>query len=707
MLLEERKIKPLDIFTPQKWQTVILRNYGLVSVEKLAEVLLTTVDVIQTEAKRLGIEAIAYTDRWKKYGYITIVRNNWHLLPYGQLMQLLDMTEAELEYNLKEDDFLDVKLGNFKPYTKEVKYIPLTEEEALKTQALAKTVKEKFLENYTLPFEFSYDKITEKSQEKATVSDDFLKIVYGYSMMYGDTLLTGEEPISDELLQKLANVGVNGIWFQGVLSKLSYYPFVEGVSQGYEIRRENLRKLIKKCAKYGVKIYLYFNEPRALNEKDFTEKTENLKGKKMGEQYALCTSKKEVQEYLYNAVKDFAKSVPGLGGIITITASENLTNCYSWDGDAPCPICSKRPRPEVVAEVNNIIMNALRDSNTGARLLVNLWGWAPYRGWTEEEVLQGIELLDKDAEVMSVSEFGTIIKDGVAYNVGEYSLSRVGPCEETKAHLAHARKFGHKILAKVQINNSWEFAITPYIPVYELIIEHISNLKELGVTGLMLSWTLGGYPSPSFSLVDKLLQGKLDYDEWLQEHYGENWKLVKESVHLFSEGFRHYPFNGETLYFAAQEVGASNLWYKEKTGLAPTMVGYPYDAIDGWKSCSDEEFTSEIELLLDGFEKGLSLLDGVVGNESLEELKNMAETVYVNMKSMLVQFRYNQVKEKATFEDVKGYIEEEEKLTERLYALAAKDARIGYEASNHYYFTQNTFLEKFLNLEALKKQFDK
>ena len=41
-------------------------------------------------------------------------------------------------------------------------------------------------------------------------------------------------------------------------------------------------------------------------------------------------------------------------------------------------------------------------------------------------------------------------------------------------------------------------------------------------------------------------------------------------------------------------------------------------------------------------------------------------------------------------------------VTKALYSIAARDARIGYEASNHYYFTQHTFLEKIINLYQLK-----
>src|SRR5206468_2231844 len=55
-------------------------------------------------------------------------------------------------------------------------------------------------------------------------------------------------------------------------------------------------------------------------------------------------------------------------------------------------------------------------------------------------------------------------------------------------------------LAKVQLNNTWEISAVPYIPVPHLVQRHIENLLDQGVSGLMLSWTLGGYPSPNLEV---------------------------------------------------------------------------------------------------------------------------------------------------------------------------------------------------------------
>ena len=120
MLPEIKHVKNLPFFTPTLWQTFLLRNWGMISIEKFAKILKTTPSTIQNEAKRLGLLEIEYNADWSKKGYITLVRNYWHLLTYSQLQVLLDMDEKALEFMLKEDDFLDIKLGSFKPYTDEL-----------------------------------------------------------------------------------------------------------------------------------------------------------------------------------------------------------------------------------------------------------------------------------------------------------------------------------------------------------------------------------------------------------------------------------------------------------------------------------------------------------------------------------------------------------------------------------------------------------
>lgn len=58
MLPIVKRVKELEYSTPQKWQTALHRNFGLVENRLLARVLKTDEETLLSEAKRLGIERI-------------------------------------------------------------------------------------------------------------------------------------------------------------------------------------------------------------------------------------------------------------------------------------------------------------------------------------------------------------------------------------------------------------------------------------------------------------------------------------------------------------------------------------------------------------------------------------------------------------------------------------------------------------------------
>ena len=102
---------------PSMMHTFIWRNWGLVPTSRLAEVLGTSERNVRMVAVSMGLEARPKVDPvWtSSKGYITLLKRNWHILPYEQILMLLNMTQEQLEWNLFEDDFLFTKLGKKKP----------------------------------------------------------------------------------------------------------------------------------------------------------------------------------------------------------------------------------------------------------------------------------------------------------------------------------------------------------------------------------------------------------------------------------------------------------------------------------------------------------------------------------------------------------------------------------------------------------------
>ena len=109
-LPEIKNLPLLPEYFPTVMQAFIFRNWNMVSKYKIAEVLNTNVDNVVLQAERMGLKEQGNAKLWNEKGYITIIRANWHLLPYEQLLKLLDWTEEKLALILKEEDFLDIKL---------------------------------------------------------------------------------------------------------------------------------------------------------------------------------------------------------------------------------------------------------------------------------------------------------------------------------------------------------------------------------------------------------------------------------------------------------------------------------------------------------------------------------------------------------------------------------------------------------------------
>ena len=235
---------------PTAWQAVIFRNYGYVRTERIAKTLECDEQTVVAEAKRLGLADNDYFQEFETRGYITIIRNNWYLLPYGQLLTLLGFTEDRLSFALEKDDFLGVKLGGFKPECPKIIYQPLMAEEAQKTQEIAQKMCSYQNGASVRPFDFFNG---EQVFDGEIVTANGKRIVHGYLSPCGDVFASDcADTLPDELLQKYQQIGVNGIWLHGLLSGLSPYPFSPELSMGYQTRRDNLNKLIKRCQKYGV-----------------------------------------------------------------------------------------------------------------------------------------------------------------------------------------------------------------------------------------------------------------------------------------------------------------------------------------------------------------------------------------------------------------------------------------------------------------------
>jgi hypothetical protein len=722
---------------PDRLHAFVWRNWSLVPLERMAQVIGAKPADLARVGEAMGLPAQPpISVQQQRRSYITVIRRNWHLLPYGQLLELLGWSAAQMAFTLREDDFLFVKLGNLKPRCEPLRYSEPSPEVMERETQIARIVQETFPGGLRPPKEPLFTFVGELSQPPATAQRSQLPhhfspgFCYSYFALYGDPLLDQEtDPYPEGYLARLAGVGVDGIWLQGVLHKLAPFKWDITISSQREIRLQRLAELVKKGARHGISVYLYLNEPRAM-PLSFYDSRPELKGVAQGEHAALCTSQPQVQSWIADSVEFICRKVPGLGGFFTISASENLSNCWSHGGGAACPRCSKRAPAEVISEVNGLFYQGIQRSGSNARLMV--WDW----GWADEWAPGIIDRLPTNAALMSVSEWSMPIRrGGIQTRVGEYSISAIGPGPRAQKHWALARRRGLKTLAKIQAGNTWELSAVPYIPALENVAQHIANLSELGLDGLMLGWTLGGYPSPNLEIVSEvahLAQSQpptnrselvaMAMERVANRRFGQALgPAVVTAWRSLSAAFREFPFDAGLVYNAPLQSGPSNLLWMQPTGYRATMVGFPYDDLDGWRGPYPAEvFIGQFRRMAAGFEQACQTL--AESSETLQKGldKKQADALQCELDitaACAIHFRstanqalfvvlrralQNQANAKhSSVEQLNELLKDEMVLASRLYDIQCRDSRIGFEASNQYYYVPLDLVEKILNCRAL------
>ncbi len=814
---------------PTRQQLFLWRNWEMVAPERLAKVLGCQTEQVLELARLSGLPTPPRLNPlYQSRGYITLIRNNWHLLPYRQLTMLLGISAEELAFRLKEDDFLAVKLWK-KPNVAPLYYRELTAEErqaSLEIQRLSRRFFAKRLQNATarsfdfsdhyparciaptprpaLPVALSEDwrvdcrgqsvavrryaadfrrqlkeafglslhgthhavtlRVTPDPHAKPeshtiviseeairiTAADDtgilraltFLleeaaqngapayrqgehrraprfhsRILYSYQALFGDALLDGaKSSYPDSLLRQYAALGINGIWLHAVLYQLVPFAPEPALSAGWERRQEGLRDLIARAARYGIGVYLYLNEPRCM-PRSFFETHPEMLGYYEKETGTLCTEAPAVRRLLYENVRNLCASAPGLRGFFTITASENLTNCYSHMPETPCPRCALKTPTQVIGALNTLLASAAHSVDPSMECIA--WNWAWDKGnidWPQMTKL----LRKEQMPLLCTSEEG-VQKNigGVTTAVVDYALSMPGPGSYAKKIWKIAQKDGVAAYAKIQCNNSWECSAVPYLPLSGLVEGHLQRLERAGVEGLLLSWSLGGYPSMTLGLAAKhyFSDSQPVSDYYLR--FGPASDAVHAAVTAFGRAMGAFPFHLRTLYRGPQQLGPANLWFAAPSGLLATMTGFPYDDLEHWRGPFPEEvLEQQFRKLSRGFRRAFNRLARALPAApllALQELSDVSQSATLIYESVWRQIRFIRLRNAYLAAESESravlrrsilrLIRQEEQGALCLLDLVLRNSAIGFEAANHYFFNRYSLMEKVLNCRDLQARF--
>ena len=698
---------------PSDWQTFLLRMYGRVTPETIGEILGAGADEVISAAKELGIaqppaDAAAEAE-WREKGYITLIRDSWHLLDLGQICLLTGKSAKELAYTVKEDDFLHVKLGGFKPDLPPLRMTGLSPEQKAKTARVREALKGFYGgagEPSVRPFDFPAI-FRRFSGVRASKGGESVRLAYSYCALYGDTFVSDfDYGFSEEMLSAYEAFGVSGIWCQAVLYRIAPYPFLPELCVGWERRLDGIRKLTERLDRHGLKLYLYLNEPRALPSSYFADGMhDGVKGHSRGALTSLCTSSEPVRRYLYDTAAFLAREVPLLGGFMTISGSENQTHCCSHTTPPDdCPRCSKRSWADVTAECNNLLYRGAASVNPDFNMIA--WTW----GWPDDLVGEAAARLDPGIILSEVSEHGKEkILGGVKTSVSDYSISVVGPGEHALASWKLAAGYGHRACAKTQLNTSWECSSVPMLPVFDTVAKHLCRLKKAGVEDLILDWTVGGYPSPTFALAKIIMDGEaadeagaLDifYRSLLPDGCREG---VRRGVTELCRAFDSFPFHIGVLYSGPQQMGAATPLRLAPSGMRATMTCWPYDDTDSWRAIYPPDVFEELtKKLSEGWERGMRIiLEAAAGQEDgvAADIADCAEAAYCCFRPMYLMTRFNRLRAdpEANREELIAIAREEADTVLRLAGVQARNPCVGFESTNHYFFTRESLAEAYVS----------
>jgi hypothetical protein len=439
----------------------------------------------------------------------------------------------------------------------------------------------------------------------------------------------------------------------------------------------------------------------------------------------MCTSSPAVRKWLADSLTHVFKAVPDLAGVFTITASENLTNCASHGRSAACPRCKDRKPADIIAEVNRTIEAGVHRAAPGAKVIA--WDW----GWPDSVAPDVIAGLPESVWLQSVSEWSLPIeRGGVRSAVGEYSISAVGPGPRATRHWKLAKARGLRTIAKVQANNTWELSAVPYLPTCDLIARHGKNLASADVDGVMLSWSLGGYPSSNLEIFQRCAAGedpeKVLGDVAARKFGAAGAAKAREAWTYFSQAFEEFPYSGSVNYNAPLQVGPANLLYAKPTTYHATMVGIPYDDLNAWRGPYPADvFVGQLRKVVGGWERGIVALNGAAEKAPAERAAGaraevrLARAAAMHFASVADQAQFVQTREalarpnlpKEEREELKATVrrllQAEARRARELYFLQRQDSRIGFEASNHYYYLPQDLEEKFLNCQWLMETMGK
>ncbi len=700
-------------------QQLLIRTHGLVSDTRLADYLEISEDELDSLREPLALPEMEMEQPDRAFPIV--MRRLHDLIPEQQIAYLLDLSLEECRQMALDMDFLDVKLGARPDAYPQITLDDAGLDEAAESFVSGCCDQLRLIQNGERPFAFLKElSIEEPMPTPAPVSDSCLdfRMMHSYTGSHGDFLLHGDEFYNAGILSRMRNRGVNAGWMPALLRDMAPTEIFPEFGHGHETRIANLRLQVAKAAQYGIKLFLYFNEPRFMPEAFFEAHPEarGMPSPQPG-YYGMCTSNEQVREWMQQSVAYLFEAVPELGGVVLITASENSTNCYSHraatDPNA-CPRCAARGADAALSDCANLMAAGIEQAGSKAEVIQWLWAWDGMLG--EEGTLNAVDLLRPEIRVMVDWAKNTPYElFGEKASIGEYTLAYVKPSEFSQRVIAKLRSQGRKVLSKCALVSTVEMNALPYLPVMmnaqKLLTEHVQRQMD----GLLCCWIFGAYPGRSMELLAHLSDAQ-PAQALASKYYGTAADHALKAWQCFSDGMANYPTVVPVLYFSAVNPGPGL-----KFPLTPEPWRWGMVAM-ATERLAEASHPFSPEVVIKGFRKlAESFAEGLKHMADAVRLADRPEWAEENQRDLGIcqacWHHFNTAANYAEFiltrnrwlsnpEDaglrveVRGLLQAELQNAEGMLPLASADSRMGYEGSIGYFYTPMEIVEKIHDLRC-------
>lgn len=562
-----------------------------------------------------------------------------------------------------------------------------------------------------------------------------------------DELMNDIDYYPEEYLNKLAHEGINGLWLTMYFRDLpsSLFP---GRGADFERRIKKLRQTVRKCARYGIRIFIFLSEPKKFGRNppfqplEETEQHPEL----LGSAYhhhgldlrMFCTSNETGISYLKESISLIFSEVPELGGVINIMLGEDNGSCAAFETieaepippDDHCPLCSKRDYAEVFGEQALAFSRTIHQYNPKAEYIG--WFYAPRQHDGSAFMKRLAHIAEKwpdEASIMfNFESGGTSMQLGCKRVVLDYSLAYIGPSELFKLVADTAPRTA----AKLQIGCSHEDASIPFIPVPANLYEKYSFLHDHHVSSVMQCWYFGNYPG----LMNKAA-GELSFEPFpknaadflldlARPDWQENAETVAGAWALFSEAYRKFPSNINFEWYGP--LHQSIVWplhlFPVDQPISPSWLLKEYPEVSGDRigECFGYFHTLEEGLQLCGemsqlWQKGLAILEPLreLYKNDPARLKdiNLSVAVGLQMKSTFNVLQFYSLREDMFFRKhdhlgkMRSIVLDEITNTLKMEELCRQDGRLGYhsEAEGFLFFPEKLLARAALLRELLTDDF--